>query len=282
MSHPSPQDRAKVLLQLHSTGVLVLPNAWDAASAAVIARAGAPAVATTSAGLAWSLGYRDGEQVPRADLLRLLRRIAEVVDVPVTADIEAGFGADEFQVGRTVTGVLEAGVVGINLEDAPPDGPGLFELSIASGRIAAARRAAVAHGVPDLVINARTDVYIREVGSPQERPAEVLRRAEAFAAAGADCLFVPALADLVVLADLAARSPLPISVFTGAGGATVAQLQAAGVRRISVGPALALAAYTTAGELAGELLGSGTLTASSPWLGYGSLNDLFPTVPTEE
>ena len=282
MSHPSPQDRAKVLLQLHSTGVLVLPNAWDAASAAVIARAGAPAVATTSAGLAWSLGYRDGEQVPRADLLRLLRRIAEVVDVPVTADIEAGFGADESQVGRTVTGVLEAGVVGINLEDAPPDGPGLFDLSIAAGRIVAARGAAVAHGVPDLVINARTDVYMREIGSPQERPAEVLRRAEAFAAAGADCLFVPALADLVVLADLAARAPLPISVFTGAGGATVAQLQAAGVRRISVGPALALAAYTTANELAGELLRSGTLTASSPWLRYGSLNDLFPTVPTEE
>ena len=282
MSRLDQQDRAKLLLQLHSSGVLVLPNAWDAASAAVVAQAGAPAVATTSAGLAWSLGYRDGEQVPRADLVRLLRRIVEVVEVPVTADIEAGFGADESQVGQTVTAVLEAGVVGINLEDAPPGGSGLFDLPVAAGRIAAARNAAVDYGIPDLVINARTDVYMRDIGDPDERPAEVLRRAQAFAAAGADCVFVPALSDLQVLSDLVARSPLPISVFTGAGGATVAQLQAAGVRRITVGPALAQAAYTAASELAHELLDSGTLTASSPWLGYGPLNALLPTVPSQE
>ena len=278
MNHPSPQDRAKLLLQLHSTGVLVLPNAWDAASAAVIARAGAPAIATTSAGLAWSLGYRDGEQVPRADLFRLLRRIAEVVDVPVTADIEAGFGADEAQVGQTVTAVLEAGVVGINLEDAPPDTTGLFEEKVAAARVAAARAAAVAHGVPDLVINARTDVYLRGIGDHADRPAEVLRRAQSFADAGADCLFVPALSDLQVLAEVVARSPLPVSVFTGAGGATVEQLRATGVRRISVGPALAQAAYTVAGDLARELLDAGTLTASTPWLGYGPLNSLLPEV----
>ena len=282
MSRPDPQDRAKLLLGLHSDGVLVLPNAWDAASAAVIAQAGAPAVATSSAGVAWSLGYRDGEQVPRADLFRSLRRIAEVVDVPVTADIEAGFGADQSQVGRTVAAVVQAGVVGINLEDAPPHEPGLFEVPIAAGRIAAAREAAVAQGVPDLVINARTDVYMREIGAPKERPEEVLRRAEAFVAAGADCLFVPGLSDLPVLADLVARSPLPVSVFTGPGGATVAQLRAAGVRRITVGPALAQAAYTAAGELARELLNSGTLTASSPWLGFGSLNALLPTVSSQE
>ncbi|HEY0165682.1 MAG TPA: isocitrate lyase/phosphoenolpyruvate mutase family protein [Jatrophihabitans sp.] len=282
MSRLGPQDRAKLLLQLHSSGVLVMPNAWDVASAAVFAQAGARAVATTSAGLAWSLGYRDGEQVPRADLFRLLRRIAEVVDVPVSADIEAGFGADESQVGQTVTAVLEAGVVGINIEDAPPGGSGLFDLPVAAGRVAAARDAAVAAGVPDLVINARTDVYMRGIGDPAERPAEVLRRAHAFAAAGADCVFVPALSDLQVLSDLVRRSPLPISVVTTAGGASVAQLQAAGVRRITVGPALARAAYTTASELAHELLDSGTLTASSPWLGYDSLNALLPTVPTKE
>ncbi|WP_276611636.1 isocitrate lyase/PEP mutase family protein [Cryptosporangium phraense] len=271
-----------MLRQLHSTGVLVLPNAWDAASAAVIAQAGAPAVATTSAGLAWSLGYRDGEQVPRTDLFRMLRRISEVVDLPVTADIEAGFGVDEAQVGQTVTAVLRAGIVGINLEDGPPGRGGLFELPIAAGRVAAARDAAAAYGVPDLVINARTDVYMRGIGTADERPDEVLRRAEAFAAAGADCLFVPALSDLPILTDLVARSPLPISVFTGDGGATVAQLRATGVRRITVGPAPAQAAYTTASELARELLHFGILTAASPWLSYGSLNTLLPTVPTQE
>lgn len=282
MSRPSPQDRATLLRQLHSTGVLVLPNAWDAASAAVIARAGAPAVATTSAGLAWSLGYRDGEQVPRADLFRLVRRIVEVVDVPVTADIEAGFGADEAQVGQTVTAVLRAGVVGINLEDGRPGEGGLFELPIAAGRVAAARAAATAHGVPDLVINARTDVYLRGIGTPDERPDEVLRRAEAFATAGADCLFVPAVSDLAVLADLVAASPLPISVFTEAGGATVAQLRAAGVRRITVGPALALAAYTAASELARDFLHVGALTVTSPQLDYASLNALLPATPIQE
>lgn len=260
----------------------MLPNAWDAASAAVIEQAGAPAVATTSAGLAWSLGYRDGEQVPRNDLFRLLRRIAEVVDVPVTADLEAGFGADESGVAETVSAILQAGVVGINLEDAPPGQPGLFELPIAAGRITAARKVAIADGIPELVINARTDVYMREIGDPGERAAEVLRRAHAFAAAGADCLFVMALSDLQVLSDLAARSPLPISVSTSAGGATVAQLQAAGVRRITVGPALAQAAYTTASALTHELLHAGTLTASVPWLSYGALNSLLPPASPRE
>ncbi len=282
MSRLSPPERASALLRLHADGVLVLPNAWDVASAALFAQAGAPAVATTSAGLAWSQGYRDGEQLPRADLFRLLRRIAEVVDVPVTADLEAGFGADEVEVSQTVTAVLEAGVVGINLEDGRPGGDGVFDLPEAAARIAAARKAAVAHGVADLVINGRTDVYMRGVGDPSGRPAEVLRRAEAFAAAGADCLFVAGLSDLRVLSDLAADSPLPINVFTAAGGATVEQLRAAGVRRVTVGPALAQAAYTAAGELARELLGAGTLTAGSPWLGYGALNTLFPPAPTEE
>lgn len=282
MSRLSQPDRATALRQLHASGMVVLPNAWDVASAALIAQAGAPAVATTSAGLAWSQGYRDGEQLPRTDLFRLLRRIAEVVDVPVTADLKSGFGADDSQVARTVTEVLEAGVVGINLEDGRPGGDGLFDLPVAAGRIAAARRAAVGHGIPDLVINGRTDVYMREIGDPAERPAEVLRRARAFADAGADCLFVPALADLEVLADLTARSPLPVNVFTGPGDATVAELRAAGVRRVTVGPALAQAAYTVAGELAREFLGAGTLTAASPWLGYGALNTLFPPVPTQE
>jgi 2-methylisocitrate lyase-like PEP mutase family enzyme len=279
---PGRNDRAEQLSALHSSGTLVLPNAWDVASAAVIAQAGAAAVATTSAGLAWSLGYRDAEQVPLADLLRALRRIVEVVDVPVTADLEAGFGASADQVARTVIAVLETGVVGANLEDAPPTASGLFEVEVAAGRVRAAREAAVAQGVPDFVINARTDVYIREIGDPATRPAEVLRRAEALAAAGADCLFVPALSDLAVLADLVARSPLPISVFTGPGELTVTQLQSVGVRRISVGPSLAEAAYTVASRLARELLESGTLTASAPWLGYGELNALLPASPSNQ
>jgi 2-methylisocitrate lyase-like PEP mutase family enzyme len=200
--------------------------------------------------------------------------------VPVTADVEAGFGASEAQLAETVTAVLAAGVVGVNLEDAPSDGPGLYDLDVAAGRIRAARAAGVAHGVPELVINARTDVYVRGIGEPDARPAEVLRRGQAFADAGADCLFVPGLTDLELLATLVARSPLPISVLTGPAGPSVAQLRAAGVRRVTTGSALAQAAYTVADRLARELLDAGELSApSSPWVGYGHLNSLLD-VPT--
>ncbi|HKS46143.1 MAG TPA: isocitrate lyase/phosphoenolpyruvate mutase family protein [Amycolatopsis sp.] len=269
-------DKAKRLLALHAEGILVLPNAWDAGSARVIADAGAAAIATTSAGVAWSLGHRDGEHVPRAELFAAIRRIAGVVDVPVTADIEAGYGAAEGDVAGTVTAVLDAGAVGINLEDGPAGEPGLYEPDVAAARVRAARAAAVAYGVPGFVINARTDVYSREIGDPETRPAEVLRRAREYAGAGADCLFVPALSDLAVIESLVARSPLPVNVFTGPGGATVERLRAAGVRRVSVGPTLTQAAYAVAGQLAGGLLTEGQLSPEMPLLGYGRLDSLFP------
>lgn len=268
--------RAKLLRELHAEGTLVLPNAWDAGSAVLVADAGAAAIATTSAGVAWSLGRRDGEQLPRAELVAALARIASVVDVPLTADIEAGYGATPEDVAETVTAVLRAGAVGINIEDAPAGESGLYAAEVAVERVRAARAAAVAFGVPDFVINARTDVYMRQIGEPGTRPDEVLRRARAYADAGADCLFVPGLANLAVLESVVARSPLPISVFTGPGGATVDQLRALGVRRVSVGPSLTQAAYTLVRQLAVELVTAGTLTTGSAWLGYGPLNTMFP------
>jgi 2-methylisocitrate lyase-like PEP mutase family enzyme len=278
MSGEALADKAKRLRALHADGTLVLANAWDAASAAVIADAGAAAIATTSAGVAWSLGRRDGEQLSRAELIGAIERIAAVVEVPLTADIEAGYGAAPEDVAGTVTAVLGAGAVGINLEDAPAGGSGLYTPEFAAARIRAARSAAVAYGVPDFVINARTDVSMRQVGDPETRPGEVLRRARQYADAGGDCLFVPALSDLAVLESLVAQSPLPISAFTGPDRPTVAQLRAAGVRRVSVGPALTQAAYTITRQLAEELLTAGQLTAEFPWLGYGQLNSLIPAV----
>jgi 2-methylisocitrate lyase-like PEP mutase family enzyme len=265
-------DRARRLRALHADGTLVLPNAWDAASAAVIANAGAAAIATTSAGMAWSLGRRDGEQLTRAELVAAIGRIAAVIDVPLTADVESGFGATEVDVAQTVTAVLDAGAVGINIEDA--HGAGLSAIETAAARIRAARAAAIAYGVSDFVINARTDVHMRQIGDPATRPDEVLRRARAYADAGADCLFVPGLSDLTAIASLVAASPLPVNVLVGPDGLTVARLRAAGVRRVSVGPALSRAAYTTARRLAEQLMTDGELTADSPWLAYGALNSL--------
>jgi 2-methylisocitrate lyase-like PEP mutase family enzyme len=263
---------AKQFRALHATGTLVLPNAWDAASAALIADAGAVAIATTSAGVAWSLGRRDGEQVTRAELTAAIGRIAAVIDVPLTADIESGYGKTEADVAETVTAVLDAGAVGVNIEDG--HGSGLYDIDVAAARISAARAAAVAHGVPDFVINARIDVHMRQIGEPATRQDEVLRRAVAYANAGADCLFVPGLVDLTALAVLVGASPLPINVLVGPDGPTVAELRAAGVRRVSVGPALTRAAYTTARRLAEQLLTDGRLTADPPWLTYGALNSL--------
>jgi 2-methylisocitrate lyase-like PEP mutase family enzyme len=258
----------------------VLPNAWDAASAAVIADAGAAAIATTSAGVAWSLGRPDGELLPRADLVAAIERMAAVIDVPLTADVEAGYGATDEEVAETVTAVLAAGAVGINIEDAPAVRSGLYSPEEAAARIRAARAAAAACGVPDFVINARTDVYMRRIGDPQTRLDEVLRRAADYAEAGGDCLFVPGLADLAVLESLAAQSPLPVNASTGPGRPTVAQLRAAGVRRVSVGPALTQTAYAVTRQLAHELLCAGQLTTETPRLDYALLNSLFST-PTE-
>src|SRR6476619_1345908 len=164
---------AKLLRALHADGTLVLPNAWDAASAAVVADTGDAAIATTSAGVAWSLGRPDGELLPRADLVAAIERMSAAIDVPLTADVEAGYGATDAVVG--------AGAVGINIEDAPAGEPGLYSPEKAAARIQAARAAAVAYGVPDFVINARTDVYMRRIGDPQTRLDEVLRRAADYA-----------------------------------------------------------------------------------------------------
>ena len=277
MNTEALRHMAKLLRELHADGTLVLPNAWDAASAAVIADAGAAAIATTSAGVAWSLGRPDGELLPRADLVAAIERMAAAIDVPLTADVEAGYGATEEEVAETVAAVLGAGAVGINIEDAPAGESGLYSPEKAAARIRAARAAVVACGVPDFVINARTDVYMRRIGDPQTRLDEVLRRGADYAEAGGDCLFVPGLADLAVLESLVARSPLPISASTGPGRPTVAQLRAAGVRRVSVGPALTQAAYTVTRQLARELLSAGQLTTESPRLDYASLNSLFST-----
>src|SRR5690606_9617722 len=158
--------RARRLRQLHEHGTLVMPNAWDAASAAMIVSAGAQAVATTSGGVAWSLGRPDGEGLTRAEMAEAVRRIAAAVEVPVTADVEGGYGSEPSDVAATIQAVLAAGAVGVNIEDSRSDDGSLFTAQQQVDRLRAARTAAVDAGVPELVINARTDVFLRQVGEP--------------------------------------------------------------------------------------------------------------------
>ncbi|MBN6054733.1 isocitrate lyase/phosphoenolpyruvate mutase family protein [Nonomuraea sp. RK-328] len=272
---PASQRKARLFRTLGAESVLVLPNAWDAVSAAVIATAGATAIATTSGGVSWSLGRGDGQQLGRDEMVAAARRIVDSVDVPVTVDVEGGYGPAPADVAATVRAVVEAGAVGVNLEDSTAVGGPLFDVAEQSARLRAARDAAAEAGLPELFVNARTDVFLFGIGPSDGRLGEVLERAAAYAEAGADGLFVPGLLDLDVLNTLCAASPLPVNAMAVAGGPSVGELAKTGVRRVSLGTGLAQAAYTVTRRAAEELLGAGGLTTLDGSLGFGELDVLF-------
>jgi 2-methylisocitrate lyase-like PEP mutase family enzyme len=272
----SHRDKAARFHDLHKGGdVLVLPNAWDVASARIVEEAGAAAVATTSAGVAWSLGAPDGDQLSRDRALDLVARIADAVRAPVTADIESGFGADAKEVAETIGGVIAAGAVGVNLEDSIlSGGPRLRPIQEQAERIAAARQAADASGIP-LFINARVDTYLFEIGDPDRRLVEVVDRATAYVAAGADGLFVPGVIDLEIIRTLAGSTSKPLNVMAGPGSPTVAELAQGGVARVSIGPAIAKVAYAVARRAAEEVLTAGTYDSLAGGLDFAELNRLL-------
>jgi 2-methylisocitrate lyase-like PEP mutase family enzyme len=269
-------DKAQQFRALHTPGrPLALPNAWDVASARLIEAAGATAIATTSAGVAWSLGAADGDHLGRADAVALVARIAAAVEVPVTADIESGFAGDAAGVADTVAAVVDAGAVGINLEDSHHGGPApLRSVADQVDRIAAARRAADAAGVP-LYINARTDVFLRAVGPKDSRLQDTLDRAAAYLAAGATGIFVPGVVDPTTVAALVEGIAAPLNILAGPGAPTVPELAKLGVARVSLGSAVAEAAYAVAKRAAEELLTAGTYTAVAGALDYREVNDLL-------
>lgn len=218
---------------LHRPGEpLVLYNVWDAATARAVAKAGARALATSSAAVALAHGSSDGENLPLDEVIAAATRIAAAVELPVSVDIETGYGADAHAVGHTIERILRAGAIGVNLEDRAPAG-GLRPIAEQCARLARARAVAEDAGVP-LFINARTDVFFRK-GGPAGSVAEVLERADAYAASGADGVFVPGLVDLDALRDVCAKSPVPVNALTGPGGPSVGALAAAGVARVSTG-----------------------------------------------
>lgn len=229
--------RAEILASLHRPGdPLLLANAWDVASAVTIVNAGGKAIATTSAGVAWSLGVPDAADLGADRAAAVIERITAAVGVPVSADIEAGYGREPDAVAATMTAVIQAGAVGVNLEDrSGRDEAPLFEPAEQAERLAAARAAADGLAVP-VWINARTDVFLAGVGPAQERLQATLERAAAHAAAGADSLFVPGLLDLDAIAELA-TGPLPVAVMVWAGAPTVSEVGSHTTRRMTPWPA---------------------------------------------
>ncbi|TDC51593.1 isocitrate lyase/phosphoenolpyruvate mutase family protein [Jiangella ureilytica] len=269
-------DTAAAFTALHRPGTpLLLPNAWDPLSARIVEAAGAPAVATTSAGVAWALGAADGDHIDRDSMLALTARVVAAVRVPVTADIESGFGATPAEVGVTAGGVLAAGAAGANIEDVHPGDPAaLRDPKEQAERLAAARSAADAAGVP-FYVNARIDTYLRAVGDPDSRFADTVARAQAYLQAGASGVFVPGVVDAPTVTRLAAEIDGPLNVLAGPGAPPVAELAAAGVARVSLGSSVAAAAYAVAQRAANELFEQGTYTAVEGGLAYGDLNALM-------
>jgi 2-methylisocitrate lyase-like PEP mutase family enzyme len=251
--------KASALRAMHrGPKILVLPNSWDVASARIFEEAGIAAIATTSAGIAFSLGYPDGQKISRDEMLVVVARIAEEVKVPVTADVEAGYGDRPEDAGITAKGVIEAGAVGLNLEDGTDDSARpLSELSLQLEKIAAVREAAATAGVP-LVLNARTDVYLLQVDEPEHRYAETLRRLAAFRDAGADCLFAPGLREPEIIKQLVRELQFPVNILGGPGSPSIPELQKLGVARVSLGSSPMRATLGLARRIAEELQTSGT------------------------
>jgi len=235
------QQQADAFRQLHvGPRILVLPNAWDVITARVIESAGFAAIATSSAGVAWALGYADGERISRGEMLAVVRRIASRANIPVTADMEGGYGPTPEAAAETARGVIAAGAVGLNLEDGTSDGR-LVDVALQQDRIRAMRETGAAAGVP-LVINARTDAFEVKEWSPTERLTAAVRRANAYRAAGADCLFVPHVSDAATIGRLARDIDGPLNVIAGPPAPPIPELERLGVKRASLGPRVAQAA----------------------------------------
>jgi 2-methylisocitrate lyase-like PEP mutase family enzyme len=247
--------RAQALRALHRPPpILLLPNAWDLISARIFADTGYPAIATTSGGVAWALGYADGEKTPWAEVVDATARIAAAVSVPVTADIEAGYGKTPEEVARHVVEIAQAGVAGVNLEDGV--GGGLRTIEDAAARIAAARRAVSEAGL-DLVINARTDVYLHGSGDAAAKRDEAIRRARAYLAAGADCIYVFALTELAAISAITRALAAPVNIVGRAGTPPLAALESAGVARVSIAAGATLVAASMLQQLAKDLRAKG-------------------------
>lgn len=257
---PNQVELAERFRALHDgPAMLVLPNAWDVVTARVLEGAGFPAIATTSAGIAWAAGYADGERISRAEMLAVVRRITAAVRIPVTADMEAGYGTTPEAAAETARGVIAAGAVGLNLEDGTSHGT-LVEPELQMDRIRAVREAAGSARMP-LVLNARTDAFEVTQWSPTERLTAALRRANGYRAAGADCLFVPHVSDAPTIGRLAREIDGPLNVIAGPPAPPLPELARLGVRRASLGPRLVQATLGLLRRIAAELLERGTYDA---------------------
>ena len=266
-----PNDRIRAFRALHQSGCFVIPNPWDVGSARILAQLGFSALATTSSGFAWTLGSADNH-VTLDEVLAHLRAMTASVDIPFNADFEGGFAVDPADVAVNVTAATATGIAGLSIEDSTGDDANpLFELGLAVERVRAARQAIDASGT-GVLLTGRSEGFV--AGRPDLK--ETIRRLTAYAEAGAECLFAPGLRTMEdIRAVVSAVAPRPVNVLVGSGFTTMAELEQAGVRRISVGGALARTAWGAFYEAATEIRDKGVFSRMASGVPFASMNDFF-------
>jgi len=252
-------ERAEQFRKLHhGPRMLVLPNAWDVASARILEELGYPAIATTSAGIAFSLGYPDGQRISRKEMLEVVARIAHAVRVPVTADMEAGYGTTVKEMSETAKALIAAGAIGMNLEDVTGDDESSHvNVALQVEKIQSIRETAALLGVP-LVLNARTDVYLMPIGPAETRFERTVGRLRAYRQAGADCLFAPGVRDGETIRKLVAAMAGPLNILLMPGGPSLGELEKMGVARASAGSAVMRATLSLVQRIGKELMQAGS------------------------
>ncbi len=251
--------KAEELRKLHGgPRVLVLPNAWDVASARVLEELSHPAIATTSAGVAFALGYPDGQRISREEMLEVVARIARAVGVPVTADMEAGYGTTPKDMAETAKAIVAAGAVGLNLEDVTGDTESSpVEIALQAEKIRTIREVSASLGV-SLVINARTDIYLMPIGPEATRLERTVERLRAYRAAGADCVFAPGVKERELIEKLVKAVAAPLNILATPGCPSIPELEKLGVRRVSIGSGVMRSALGLVRRIGKELLEKGT------------------------
>ena len=277
MARATQAELAREFLALHDgRKTLVLPNAWDVASARIFEEAGFPAVGTSSAGVAFALGYPDGQKISRSEMLAVVHRIAEAVRIPVTADVEAGYGAKPEDAAETAREVLSAGAVGMNLEDTVDDRPDLLaDASLQKEKIRAVVETSARAGVP-LVLNARTDIFLAGIGGPETQVARTIERLNVYRDAGAQCLFAPGVKDKETIAQLVSGVRGPLNILATAGTPPVAELEKLGVARVSVGSGPMRATLGLIARIARQIREEGSFSLMTDGaITYDDANHLF-------
>ena len=272
--------KAEILRKLHGgPPVLVLPNAWDVASACVLEELGYPAIATTSAGVAFTLGYPDGQRVTRDEMLEVVARIARAVRVPVTADMEAGYGTTLADMAETAKAIVASGAVGLNLEDVTGETESSqVNTELQAEKIRTIREVSASLGV-SLVINARTDIYLMPIGPEAMRFERTVERLRAYHAAGADCVFVPGLVDRGLIEKLVNAVAAPLNILVTPGCPSIPELQKLGVARVSIGSGVMRATLGVVRRIGKELLETGTYSSVfEDSIPYAQINEMMARV----